>query len=111
MALREPFAGLAGGVLLEWIVKRLPRHLLHPIRRAWHRSQANAGGGEDRVADGGGDGHQGGFAGASGGEVAAVDADCLDLRQIGEARDAVAREARVEDLPVLELHRLEERAA
>jgi len=43
--------------------------------------------------------------------VPAVKEHDFDLRGIAEARDAITREARIEDLPILELDGLEEGAA
>src|SRR5262245_15881698 len=66
---------------------------------------------EEGVPDRGRDGDDRRLAGARRGEVAAVEQDDVDRRRVVEARDAVAREARVQDHAVLEADRLEERAA
>lgn len=63
------------------------------------------------VADGGGDGDDGGFAGADGGDAGGLDQDGFDVGHIAEARHAILGKARVEDFAVLEFDLLEEGAA
>src|SRR6266481_7693822 len=69
------------------------------------------GGVEDGVANGWGYGHDGGFAGAGGGDVFAIEEDGFDFGEVAEARDTVTGEARICDATVFEFDGFEERAA
>lgn len=69
---------------------------------------AIAGSVEDGVGEGGGDDHNGGFAGASGGNVLAVEEDRFDFGDVRETRNAVASECGVSDAAVFEFDGFEE---
>ena len=66
---------------------------------------------EDGVGDGGGEAHDGSFAGAGRGQVGVIDQHYVDFGHVAEARHAVLREARIRDLPIAEADLFEERAA
>src|SRR5688572_13397468 len=74
-------------------------------------TDARLGGVKQSVGDGGGDTDNGGFAGADGWQVCAIDEDGFDLWNVFETRDVVLGELRVEDFAALESHLLGQRAA
>src|SRR5580704_10228469 len=70
------------------------------VGRHGHAAQACAGGGEDGVADSGGNTDEARFAGAGGGDVFAVEQHNLDVWSVGEARQAIALEVGIDELAV-----------
>jgi hypothetical protein len=76
-----------------------------------HGADPLPGGVEDRVGDGRRDGDDGGFAGACGLEILAVEQDHICFGNVPEAGHTVSRESRVGQPPLSELNLLAQRRA
>src|SRR5450432_3016793 len=81
------------------------------VRSEGERAQANSRCRENRVSNGRREAEDRRLAGARGGQILPVDKDDVDLRRVGEARDAILGEVRIQDPALLELDGLEERSS
>src|SRR5437762_13836632 len=96
----------------KWVL-RPDSHWLH-LETTWNQREAAetpTGGVEDGIRNGRSDSHDGSLSCTGGWNVLSIQENHFNFGYIGEVRNAIAREAAIDDAPVIELDGFKERAA